>query len=135
MRISQKSHVLGRCFRNLLLVARSHFLVKTKPMSDSLKLELLKSNYLPHKVLSVFQQQLMTEAPNVGRLSGVIVFGKLIQQWSSRRFNACGRELRGLRRVGCWADEGWPCRSAFRVRFEPDRRSDHIGFRITAVRP
>jgi len=40
-----------------------------------------------------------------------------------------------VRRGGCWADEGWPCRSAFRLRFEPDRRSDHIGFRVAAVRP
>jgi formylglycine-generating enzyme required for sulfatase activity len=40
-----------------------------------------------------------------------------------------------VRRGGCWADEGWPCRSAFRVRFEPERRSDHIGFRIAVVRP
>jgi formylglycine-generating enzyme required for sulfatase activity len=39
------------------------------------------------------------------------------------------------RRGGCWADEGWPCRSAFRVRFEPDRRYDHIGFRVVAVQP
>jgi formylglycine-generating enzyme len=39
-----------------------------------------------------------------------------------------------VRRGGCWADEGWPCRSAFRVRFEPERRSDHIGFRVVAVR-
>ena len=38
------------------------------------------------------------------------------------------------RRGGCWADEGWPCRSAFRVRFEPERRYDHIGFRVVAVR-
>jgi sulfatase modifying factor 1 len=38
-----------------------------------------------------------------------------------------------VRRGGCWADEGWPCRSAFRVRFEPERRHDHIGFRIVAV--
>jgi len=37
------------------------------------------------------------------------------------------------RRGGCWADEGWPCRSAFRVRFEPARRYDHIGFRVVAV--
>jgi len=34
---------------------------------------------------------------------------------------------------GFWADEGWPCRSAFRVRFEPERRYDHIGFRVVAV--
>ena len=38
-----------------------------------------------------------------------------------------------VRRGGCWADEGWPCRSAFRTRFEPDRRYDHIGFRVVAV--
>lgn len=39
-----------------------------------------------------------------------------------------------VRRGGCWADEGWPCRSAARLRFEPERRHDHIGFRIVAVR-
>lgn len=39
-----------------------------------------------------------------------------------------------VRRGGCWADEGWPCRSAFRLRFEPDRRYDHIGFRVAIVR-
>lgn len=38
------------------------------------------------------------------------------------------------RRGGCWADHGWPCRSAFRLRFEPERRYDHIGFRVVAVR-
>jgi formylglycine-generating enzyme required for sulfatase activity len=43
--------------------------------------------------------------------------------------------LSRVRRGGCWADEGWPCRSAFRVRFEPERRSDHIGFRVVAVGP
>lgn len=37
------------------------------------------------------------------------------------------------RRGGCWADPGWPCRSAFRLRFEPERRYDHIGFRVVAV--
>lgn len=42
--------------------------------------------------------------------------------------------LSRVRRGGCWADEGWPCRSAFRVRFEPERRYDHIGFRVVAVR-
>ena len=41
--------------------------------------------------------------------------------------------LSRVRRGGCWADQGWPCRSAFRLRFEPERRSDHIGFRIVAV--
>ena len=39
-----------------------------------------------------------------------------------------------VRRGGCWADEGWACRSAFRLRFEPERRHDHIGFRVVAVR-
>lgn len=38
-----------------------------------------------------------------------------------------------VRRGGCWADKGWPCRSACRARFEPERRADHIGFRILAV--
>ena len=37
------------------------------------------------------------------------------------------------RRGGCWTDDGWPLRSAFRLRFEPDRRYDHIGFRVVAV--
>ena len=43
-------------------------------------------------------------------------------------------DLSRSRRGGCWADEGWPCRSAFRLRFEPERRYDHIGFRVVAVR-
>ena len=38
------------------------------------------------------------------------------------------------RRGGAWSDEGWPCRSAFRLRFEPERRYDHIGFRVVVVR-
>ncbi len=38
------------------------------------------------------------------------------------------------RRGGAWTDDGWPCRSAFRLRFEPARRYDHIGFRVVAVR-
>jgi formylglycine-generating enzyme len=38
-----------------------------------------------------------------------------------------------VRRGGCWGDEGWPCRSAFRLRFEPERRYDHIGFRVVVV--
>jgi formylglycine-generating enzyme required for sulfatase activity len=38
------------------------------------------------------------------------------------------------RRGGAWSDHGWPCRSAFRLRFEPERRYDHIGFRVVAVR-
>jgi formylglycine-generating enzyme len=40
-----------------------------------------------------------------------------------------------VRRGGCWSDDGWACRSAFRVRFEPERRWDHIGFRVVAVKP
>jgi formylglycine-generating enzyme len=40
-----------------------------------------------------------------------------------------------VRRGGCWADHGWPCRSAVRVPFEPERRADHIGFRVVAVKP
>lgn len=38
------------------------------------------------------------------------------------------------RRGGCYADPGWACRSAFRQRFEPERRHEHIGLRIVAVR-
>ena len=37
------------------------------------------------------------------------------------------------RRGGAWTDDGWSCRSAFRLRFEPERRYDHIGFRVVAV--
>jgi formylglycine-generating enzyme required for sulfatase activity len=40
-----------------------------------------------------------------------------------------------VRRGGAWVDDGWACRSAFRLRFEPERRSDHIGFRIATVQP
>lgn len=43
-------------------------------------------------------------------------------------------DISRVRRGGCWADDGWACRSAFRLRFEPERRADHIGFRIVAVR-
>jgi formylglycine-generating enzyme len=38
------------------------------------------------------------------------------------------------RRGSAWTDDGWVCRSAFRQRFEPERRADHIGFRVVAVR-
>jgi formylglycine-generating enzyme required for sulfatase activity len=38
-----------------------------------------------------------------------------------------------VRRGGGFTDPGWPCRSAFRARFEAERRSDHIGFRVAAV--
>ena len=40
-----------------------------------------------------------------------------------------------VRRGGCWCDDGWALRTAFRLRFEPDRRYDHIGFRVAVVRP
>jgi formylglycine-generating enzyme required for sulfatase activity len=40
-----------------------------------------------------------------------------------------------VRRGGAWTDDGWANRSAFRQRFEPERRADHIGFRVVAVRP
>jgi formylglycine-generating enzyme required for sulfatase activity len=40
-----------------------------------------------------------------------------------------------VRRGGAWTDDGWSCRSACRLRFEPDRRYDHIGFRVVALRP
>lgn len=40
-----------------------------------------------------------------------------------------------VRRGGAFVEDGWACRSAFRLRYEPERRSDHIGFRIVAVRP
>jgi sulfatase modifying factor 1 len=35
-----------------------------------------------------------------------------------------------VRRGGCYADDGWACRSAMRVRFEPHRHHDHIGMRV-----
>ena len=38
-----------------------------------------------------------------------------------------------VRRGGAWTDDGWPCRSACRLRFEPPRRSEHIGFRVVVV--
>lgn len=38
------------------------------------------------------------------------------------------------RRGSCWADPAWASRSAFRQRFEPERRYDHIGFRIVLVK-
>jgi sulfatase modifying factor 1 len=44
-------------------------------------------------------------------------------------------DISRVRRGGCWADEGWPCRSAFRLRFEPERRHAHIGFRVVLIRP
>jgi sulfatase modifying factor 1 len=38
-----------------------------------------------------------------------------------------------VRRGGAWIESAPFCRSACRLRFEPHRRSDHIGFRIVAV--
>lgn len=40
-----------------------------------------------------------------------------------------------VRRGGAWTDEGWPCRSACRLRFEPERRYDHIGLRLVVTQP
>ena len=39
-----------------------------------------------------------------------------------------------VRRGGAWIELGWANRSAMRLRYEPERRSDHIGFRVVAVR-
>jgi formylglycine-generating enzyme required for sulfatase activity len=38
-----------------------------------------------------------------------------------------------VRRGGAWCDDGEPCRSARRHRYEPERTSDHIGFRVVLV--
>lgn len=40
-----------------------------------------------------------------------------------------------IRRGGAFVEDGWTCRSACRLRYEPERRSDHIGFRVVVVRP
>lgn len=40
-----------------------------------------------------------------------------------------------VRRGGAWTDEGTYLRSALRLRFEPERGYDHIGFRVVLVRP
>lgn len=37
------------------------------------------------------------------------------------------------RRGSAWVDDGWVSRCAFRQRFEPERRYDHIGFRVLIV--
>jgi len=47
--------------------------------------------------------------------------------------NGDGTFSRG-RRGSAFTDDGWASRSAFRQRFEPDRRYDHIGFRVAVVR-
>jgi formylglycine-generating enzyme required for sulfatase activity len=51
---------------------------------------------------------------------------------STAVLNRTGDKSR-VRRGGAWTDDGWPCRSAFRLRFEPHRRYDHIGFRVVLV--
>jgi formylglycine-generating enzyme required for sulfatase activity len=38
------------------------------------------------------------------------------------------------RRGSAWGDDGWASRSAFRQRYEPARRANHIGFRVVAVK-
>jgi formylglycine-generating enzyme required for sulfatase activity len=38
-----------------------------------------------------------------------------------------------VRRGAAWNDEAPWCRSAMRLRYEPERRSDHIGFRVVLV--
>lgn len=38
-----------------------------------------------------------------------------------------------VRRGGAWTEEGKFCRSALRLRYEPERGYDHIGFRVVAV--
>jgi formylglycine-generating enzyme required for sulfatase activity len=38
-----------------------------------------------------------------------------------------------VRRGGAWMDAGDFCRSALRLRYEPERSSDHIGFRVALV--
>lgn len=39
-----------------------------------------------------------------------------------------------VRRGGAWNDEPHFCRSALRLRYEPHRNSDHIGFRVVATK-
>jgi len=38
-----------------------------------------------------------------------------------------------VRRGGAWMDDSRFCRSALRLRYEPPRRADHIGFRVVVV--
>ncbi len=39
-----------------------------------------------------------------------------------------------VRRGGAWTDDAGFCRSALRLRYEPPRRADHIGFRVVVVK-
>jgi formylglycine-generating enzyme required for sulfatase activity len=43
-------------------------------------------------------------------------------------------DISRVRRGGCYADDGWACRSAFQLRFEPEQRHEHIGFRVDLAR-
>jgi formylglycine-generating enzyme required for sulfatase activity len=52
---------------------------------------------------------------------------------STARSNGTGDASR-VSRGGERTDDGRPCRSAFRLRVDPKRRYDHIGFRVMAVR-
>jgi formylglycine-generating enzyme required for sulfatase activity len=52
---------------------------------------------------------------------------------STAQHNQYTGDVSRARRGGAWCDDGWPCRSAARLRFEPERRYDHIGFRVVAV--
>ena len=38
-----------------------------------------------------------------------------------------------VRRGGAWTDQAWACRSAMRLRFEPERSANHIGFRVALI--
>lgn len=40
-----------------------------------------------------------------------------------------------VRRGGAWNDQPEFCRSALRLRYEPERDADHIGFRVALVKP
>lgn len=40
-----------------------------------------------------------------------------------------------VRPGGAWVESATFCRSAVRLRYEPERRADHIGFRVVAFRP
>jgi sulfatase modifying factor 1 len=58
----------------------------------------------------------------------------LSNAFNTADLNRTGDKSRS-RRGGAWTDDGWHLRTAFRLRFEPHRRYDHIGFRVVMVRP